>query len=277
VVLAAEPFSAEGLWGFAQSLAQEGDYYRAVTEYKRLIYLHPEHPLAEKAAKEIGFSLLKAERWDDAATYFEQLADKKPGARLGEWAALQHANLLFQRGKYELALARYESFAEAYETSADRDEALYGIAWCHLMLGQYAEAKEAFLRVPEGSQRSKSAEELAGASQEGMRLRRRSPTLAGIMAACVPGLGHLYAGRPRDAGASFLLNGAFAAATASAFHAGADVAGVVAGIFGLHWYSGNIFGALNFTHRFNKQQKDEFLNKLQKQYGAPAAEMKAGE
>lgn len=46
--------------GFAESLLREGDYYRAISEYKRFLYFNPGSPEADSARLGIGRSLLFA-------------------------------------------------------------------------------------------------------------------------------------------------------------------------------------------------------------------------
>jgi len=49
--------------GFAESLYSEGDYYRAITEYKRFNFLYPVDLLVEKSDFRIGECYFKAKRW----------------------------------------------------------------------------------------------------------------------------------------------------------------------------------------------------------------------
>ena len=51
---------AERQFSFAESLFAEGDYYRAVSEYKRFAFLFPENKLVENCAYRIGESYYKA-------------------------------------------------------------------------------------------------------------------------------------------------------------------------------------------------------------------------
>lgn len=253
---AIEPFSARGLWEFAESLSDEGDYYRAITEYKRLIHFYPKDKLSVAARKRIADALERAERFEQALDYLSKLSEGESGNPLGKWAGFRYAQLLFKMERYASSLARYEYLKSLYPDRAG--EAELGIGLCYLMLERYDDASEAFRSIPGSSAYYSPARELLKACEKGKKVRKKSPALAGLMAVVIPGSGHFYAGRYRDGVASFLLNAGFAAATSSAFNAGAKTAGVVIGLFGLNWYLGNIFGAVNFAHRFNKEQKEKF-------------------
>ena len=48
---------------FANSLADEGDHYRAITEYKRFLHLFPDAPQAARARLSLAQSLIAGKRW----------------------------------------------------------------------------------------------------------------------------------------------------------------------------------------------------------------------
>jgi hypothetical protein len=78
----------------------------------------------------------------------------------------------------------------------------------------------------------------------------------------VPGAGHLYTERPRDALVAFLLNGTFIWAAVELFDDEKYVAGGIVTFFELGWYSGNIYSAVSSTHKYNRRVKEEFLQNL---------------
>ena len=98
-------------------------------------------------------------------------------------------------------------------------------------------------------------------------LPRKSPALAGTLAAVLPGAGHLYAERPRDALVSFLLNGSFIWAAVELFRNNNNVAGGIVAFFELGWYGGNIYSAVSSAHKYNKRIEDEYLQGLKDKSG----------
>ena len=72
--------------------------------------------------------------------------------------------------------------------------------------GSWKEASDTFRRVEKDSLFYHSALELAKQSLQGEELPYKSPSVAGT-AALIPGLGHVYVSRYRDAAVAFLLNG----------------------------------------------------------------------
>jgi len=51
---------------YAESLFKEGDFYRAITEYKRFIFFFPKEERTEKCYFMIGKSYFKAKKWAEA-------------------------------------------------------------------------------------------------------------------------------------------------------------------------------------------------------------------
>ncbi|NIQ96268.1 MAG: tetratricopeptide repeat protein, partial [Desulfuromonadales bacterium] len=58
---------------FADALFAEGDYYRAITEYKRYLHHFPQGAEASRAALEIGRSYLAGGRYEQADEAFDRV------------------------------------------------------------------------------------------------------------------------------------------------------------------------------------------------------------
>ena len=107
-----------------------------------------------------------------------------------------------------------------------------------------------------------NAQELALKSLEGERLPYKSPSTAGVLAAVLPGSGHVYCDRYKDGVVAFLLNGLFIWATLEAFDNDQEVLGGILGFLELGWYSGNIYSAVNTAHKYNRSLKNDYLKNL---------------
>ncbi len=98
-------------------------------------------------------------------------------------------------------------------------------------------------------------------------LPKKSPAVAGSLAAILPGAGHLYTERPRDALVAFLLNGAFIVAAVELFRHDNYWAGGIVTFFEVGWYAGNIYSAVSSAHKYNKKVQDDYLEQLRNQEG----------
>jgi tetratricopeptide (TPR) repeat protein len=251
---------AERVFGFAESLYEEGDYFRAIGEYKRYIYLAPTDNQAEKAAFRIAEGYFHAKRWAEAIIACDQYLSKYP-------ASYRYFEMLYFKGRVEKFSGRYEDSLRSFEliTNANApnymDKAQYQKALVKLERTDWRGTQDALRQVPPGSPLFPAAS-LFAAEIEKMELPYKSPATAGLLAAVLPGAGHLYAERPRDALVAFLLNGAFIWGTVELFHHDNYMAGSVFAFFELGWYSGNIYSAVSSVHKYNRNKESDFIQKM---------------
>ncbi len=251
---------------YAESLFEEGDFYRAITEYKRFIFFFPkEEEKAEKCYFMIGKSYFKAKKWVEAIDALKVFTVKFP-------RSFMLNDALYLRGVAEKNLKKYDdallTFEEIIKTSSGeyRNKAIYQRALVLVDMEDWKGAGETFLKIPEESVLSPAARTFSSELENIDNLPRKSPATAGTLAAIMPGAGHLYTERPRDALVAFLLNGAFIWAAVELFNDENYVAGGVVTFFELGWYSGNIYSAVSSAHKYNKRVKEKFLKNLGDRY-----------
>lgn len=254
------------LFGFAEALFAEADYYRAITEYKRFNYLHPSDNLIEKSNFRIGQCYFKAGRWAETIDSFDAFIQKHP-------SGVYYPDALYLKGKAEKELKRFSDALATFDSLAGinaddyLDKALYERALVLLAQQDWQKAREAFAMTPKESPLHPSADIYVQGLDRMDALPRKSPELAGMLAAVLPGAGHLYTERPRDALASFLLNAAFIWAAVECFRNDNNVAGGIVAFFELGWYGGNIYSAVSSAHKYNRRVSDEFLQSLKDKTG----------
>ncbi|MBW2599227.1 MAG: hypothetical protein JRC60_03840 [Deltaproteobacteria bacterium] len=127
---------------------------------------------------------------------------------------------------------------------------------------KWERAGEMFSRVPRESRLYDSAGVFAAGLENIGNIPHKSPAVAGALAAIVPGAGHLYTQRRRDALVAFLLNGVFIWSAVELFNDEKYVTGGIVTFFELGWYSGNIYSAVSSAHKFNRRTKKDFLQGL---------------
>ncbi|MBI4379340.1 MAG: outer membrane protein assembly factor BamD [Nitrospinae bacterium] len=72
----------ERQYDFAMSLFNEGEYYRAITEWKRFIFYFPKSELIDDAALFIGKSYLMGKEYDTAIEEFRMFRENFPESDL---------------------------------------------------------------------------------------------------------------------------------------------------------------------------------------------------
>lgn len=257
---------ADQILRFADALFNDGDYFRAITEYKRFLFLYATDARAGRVQLQVGLSYQRGQQWDDARQTFEHIVEQSPDPAVRAEAAYRIGETSFQQGRYAQAIADLRPVAEHYGQTSVGDRARYLLGWSYLRARQWPKASQTFEVINTTSPLFPSSRALAEAAREGEQLPRKSPALAGLMSAVIPGTGHFYTGRWRDGTIALLLNGAFLAAGIEAVSAGNEAAAGVLLFFEAAWYSGTIYGAVNAAHKYNRDLEDRWLQGLERQH-----------
>jgi tetratricopeptide (TPR) repeat protein len=261
-----EEMPPERMMSFADNLFEQGDYYRAITEYERVIFYYPNLPLARTARLQIALAYFKGERLDQAIERFRAISTDLPNDTVGRKAYFLLGEAYYQKREYARAVEVFASFCETYPSDPQADAARIRTGWAYLRQGNWRQAAEEFQKLPPDSPLHDRAEGLADGSRSYPDIPGKSPTLAGGLSAVLPGAGQLYVNRPGDALVSFLLNGAFIWATVEAFHNDNKVTGGILLFFESGWYLGNIYNAASGAHKFNRRSEQQFFDGLQSRY-----------
>jgi hypothetical protein len=227
------------VWGLAESLFADGEYYRAITEYKRLLSYFPGSAHEPAAQERIAQALLLGGEPRQALSHIGARLDTAPEGERDRWLVLRaigrmdldkDAPFLRRRGNIEQALADLRSVSPA---SAGYPEA-----------SGFVRALEAPPELP-----------------------RKSPALAGTLSAVLPGAGSLYVGRPAEAALSFFVNALLIAGTVTAFQEHQGGLGVGLGVLALAFYGGNVYAAVSGAHKFNDGAQAAYLEEQRTRFG----------
>lgn len=248
---------------FADDLFRRGDYYRAITEYERFIFLSPEASQVSRARLQVGMCYFRGGKWEAARDQFLQLKEKDGGSPEGKEAWVMLANTFYRLQKYTLAEKLIEEFIRAFPNDERVGDALVMKGICLARFGNTQWARDSFSSVPTNSIRYPDVDVLQGLAGRLETVSRKSPGLAAGLSAVLPGAGQLYTERPRDALVSFLVNGVTIAGMLAAFNNDEEVVGCLFGLFESSWYFGNIYNASMGAHKYNEKQRNSLFEQLE--------------
>jgi hypothetical protein len=246
---------------FTRSLLEDGEHFRAVGEGRRYLVFFDDCGEVDSARLLVGLSYQRAKQWEEARETFRSLAGSATDAT-GHMARLAFADTLFRQERYQAAAANYKEFADKVSESSYAAYARYRQGFSELLDRRPVVAKQVFLTVPEGSDVSRHSLQLAEATGGFDDLPSRSPALAGIMSAIIPGAGQAYTGRWVDGSISLLVNAGFGIAAWQAYQNDLPVVAILVGLFELGWYTGNIFSAVNYAHKYNERALEGYQRDL---------------
>jgi tetratricopeptide (TPR) repeat protein len=246
---------------FAEHYFQKGEYYRAIGEYERFIYFFPEAKQVEHARYKIGLAYLKGKRYQEAIQALKCLIDEYQASAYAIKSYLRISEAYVKLKHYDDALINLENLEAIAPDQNVRDEACYQRGWIYLEKGLWKNARTCFDKISAQNREKYRLEQFLKELDKKKLFKRKHPSIAGLLAV-VPGAGHLYCKRYRDALMSFFVNGALIFAAYEAFDHDQNALGGIITFVELGFYSGNIYSAVSSAHKYNLEKKNSFLRYL---------------
>ncbi len=246
---------------FAEHLFREGDYYRAITEYKRIMFMEPDPVIRAWLKLRIGQSYLAGKKYTAAQAVFSELSGDNPIEKIKQAASFLLGRSYYLDSRYSQALDEFNGLLSEVHDPEIRNATLFLVACVNIKIGALDEAKKVLSQVAANDPLSKRSQLLVSMVDRGKRLPHKSPALAGLLSV-VPGLGHVYIGEYEVGISAFVWNGMFAYAAIESFRHRLWGPAVLLSVVELMWYSGTIYGAVSGAHRFNRDAQLNFLQAL---------------
>ena len=257
--------SADNIFSYAQQLEKAGDFKRAATEYGRLIAFFYRVPTSSfKHKQEILFryalSLANAGEKEQALRAFSELGAAFPKGDRITPALVRMGKLYEEEGEVEQA-------KQIYHQLLDRGEAVAAgarlrLSWLSLQEEDGVDQARKYLETIEDSNRIAEQPTLYRALEGFNDLSVKNPRVAGLFTAFLPGSGHLYLDRPKDALFAFLSNALLLVGTVQAFQNDISGLGIALGFVELGWYTGTIFSSVSLAHRHNQKLRAGRLEEI---------------
>ncbi len=229
------------LYDYAGFLYKSGEYYRAISEYKRLRYFFPDSPLSGQAVLQIGRSYMAGEEVNEAIDY---------------WSP-------------------YFGNPDLEKSTFDQMKMLLGISLLDLDKEQpftlrKDQVKTAFSYFKDLEAENREAGWVTDFSNDWdsrPMIDKKSPWLAGGLSAIIPGAGSFYSGRYIEGTYAFFITGLFIYATMDAQRTEQPGLATLFGFFSLGFYGGSIYAAINGVHKQNDKREADQLARLREKHG----------
>ncbi len=241
---------------FADSLYNNGDYYRAISEYKRYIFYNDTGEFAKNASYKIGMSYMMAGKFDEAADAFDKVSLDNNG-ELKFLSLLSESVSVAMKKDYTYSSAVASKVLNDPEGSKYMDKARYVTGFNLINQGEYSKAMVEFgdIKDPELAKSSASVNALLNKSGE---IPTRSPVISGLLSIIIPGSGHVYCGRWTDGIVSFVVNSFFIYNVYGAFKRNDTIQKYSFGIPGGVIYLSSIYGGVVSANKFNDEEVVKF-------------------
>jgi outer membrane protein assembly factor BamD (BamD/ComL family) len=268
---AAEPPPPAGtsLYDFGLHLFARGDFYGAITEFKRFSLLFPQHPQYVEAQVLLGLAFQEEEDYATATAHFQRLHTVYRSTDVDRLSVFKLGEIHLAQRLYPMATRHFQRFLHLFPQGPLVDRTTYLLGLSLSLDGHAAQAQNVLQTLPRDNvwrdQADALQEALAAASPPETKSPRRAGTLAGMM----PGAGHLYIGKPVQAVTAFLLNGLFITGAIYAFLEGLEATGAILLYFETGWYLGNINSAVEGARAFNEAHTQAIQERLYTTFTPP--------
>jgi TolA-binding protein/TM2 domain-containing membrane protein YozV len=249
----------------ADVFMEEGEYYRAITEYKKFLILFPDSEKADYALFKTGMAYYRGEEYEPSVKHFSVLGEKYKTSRYLPEASYYKGLSFWKMKDREKARTAFDTLPEVFPRSEFAPLALVAGSLVSFEEENVTASMKRLERLTDQYPEypgSKNAKEAMTLIDQYPGLPEKSETLAAVMSAVLPGSGYIYADHVGDGITAFIINALFIAGTITAIHSeNYAVAGIVGGI-GLPFYVGNIYGSANAARKWNLGVKKELRDKV---------------
>lgn len=259
--------SEEKQYNFAMNLFNEGEYYRAITEWMRFIYFFPNNEMIDDAALFIGKSYLMGKEYNIAIENFRKFRDSFSYSDLIPECLYSIGIGYLKKEEYHMARDFFEKVKREYPNSIWVEKSIIMNSWSYAKEGDFSKASSEINGERISDEKfGLLAKEFSSEIEKGEMITKKSPRTAGLLAAILPGSGHFYLGRYKDGTVAFLLNASFIWGAVASFQQNNYAVGGILTFFEIGWYTGNIYSAVGAAYKYNKWEENRFRDDIEKKF-----------
>lgn len=254
-------YSAD-LISIGDMLFEEKRFDESITEYKRFIFFYPESNRKDLAYFKMGLAYRSIGNWHHALDAIGTSIKMTYDSKIADERKLLLAKTMIISKDYNLAKLELINLIDSTQSDQIRQKALYfnGVTSIYTydwdMANKYFDK---FYSVSNNENRSRDLNKLLLETNK----TYKSPLLAQILSAIMPGAGQFYAENWRNGLNAFLLNGLFIGLTANAIHKkDYDDASLIFLLLTSRYYMGNIYHAGRDAEKYNENLDRQTAEKV---------------
>lgn len=264
----------------ADAFADEKDYYRAITEYKKVVHLFPDYEKIDWVHFQIGKLYYEGGRYAQAKNALLPLVESRD-AKLRFYSLNYIALCYYENAEYANAERLFAELAnEPQGTIYTLDYTIYrsmasaGGRNFSAALSQLNQAEEIWKKQktkenensPSYQQYGHFFDQARPVLERGARLSEKSPFWSGFFSAILPGAGHFYLGEWDTGVVSLSLVGAAAFLAYDGFARESAVQAVIFTTFATGAYIGQVYSAYRSARKHNGELGDAEFRELSRHF-----------
>jgi outer membrane protein assembly factor BamD (BamD/ComL family) len=249
----------------ADAFLEEKEYYRAVTEFKKFLILFPESHQSDYVYWRLGQAYYQGSEYEQAIKSFSNLRDRYLQSIFIPKSFYFEGLSYWKLKNYGKARSSLEDLVDLFPNSDQAPQSFIASSLVSLDEEDIAASKKSLAQLIQrypGHEKSRPAQEALELLDQYQDRPQKSPVLAGVMSALLPGAGYFYAEHYADGFTAFLVNALFIAGTITALNQENYALAAIVGGVGLPFYFGNIYGAANAAKKWNLAVRKDLREKI---------------
>lgn len=240
------------------------DYDAAITEYKRFLFFHADHPQAGEAQFRIGLAYRAQGWWTEAVEAMIAAVQLTTETESQAEMRTELAVTLIASGAYDLALIELIKVDMQSQSVRLRQRARFLRGVAYLYQFKWEQARSVFqVYLDEMSGAAEAAAKIDALFLDALNRRQKSEKAARMLSTFLPGLGQTYAGDWKDGLNALLLNGVLGYVTLdAAIDRDYDDALLSFFFLSYRYYTGNRYRAAEAAQAFNDQENRRHVEKI---------------
>lgn len=242
-VAAQDLYNFENTQKFAEYLAKSGQYDLATREFERLTFMLPENDSLKTSLLSM---YRRSGKYDEAIIRGKQLYSEL--TTMSASSAVEFGRTLLLKSDYKSA----KTFWDSNQKLSTPDKIILSTT-SDILQDNYKSANDLLQTLkPEDHRLATNYKELA---EQAIAIKRKSPAMAGIMSAIIPGTGRVYVKDWKDGIVSLFFVGTMAFQSIRGFNKSGvkSTRGWIYGGIGFGFYLGNIYGSVVSAKGYNKK------------------------
>ncbi|MEA2095619.1 MAG: hypothetical protein U9P73_02850 [Candidatus Cloacimonadota bacterium] len=242
---------------FANQLMQEGEYYRAITEYKRINSYFPNNNGYTQNLINIAKCYMLADHKIEAINSYKNVLNFEPN---NEEAIFSIITTYTQLSYFYESNNEIENHLHKFKEE-NKDKLLIYSSLNYIHLGKYNEAMKRLDSI-ENVLYQKKSKEFKKTILSNTPLMFKNKSTAIITGILIPGGGYFYTKRYQTGFASLVVNSLLFYMTYDCFQNDKKGLGVMSGVFFTSFYLGSIYGSIQIVDNYNKEIQINFIKKF---------------
>ncbi len=242
----------------AEHYYSKQEYYSTITELMRYQFLYPEGALFPQSMVLMGKSWYMGGDSSEAESIFSDCYKKYPESLPGQQALFYSGYIRLSEGSFYYALKIFQEYKFVYKNGDFYEDSVFNICLAEILAENYIDAQNGFAEYrklfPEGRY-GEEADLLSARITEEQNRLYKSPWIAGISSAVIPGLGYFYTEKYLLGLFAMLSNGALIYLAYDGYRDGNMFKMIVFSVVEFSFYNWSLGGSILSAREYNDSRE----------------------